>query len=402
MECPNCGRETDSKFCPDCGAPLPDATEEPTVAGAGEAPGPTPPAPPTPPPPPPPRPTSTRPKTSGFAIASLVMGILGFTCLFILGSVLAIIFGFIARSDIRQSKGAKSGTGMATAGIVLGIVMLALVALFVAVVIPITFKDVGPTRTTTKAVDADGGTTIDARFDINNGNLNITGGAGILMEGKFTYNVKEWRPVVNYAVTGSSGELTVRQPSTEWWRWLQWLKGKNTWDIRLGGTAPINLKTNHSWGRSTLDLGGVNLSALDSSSSAGDLAVRLPGAFPSLKDVRLDQSAGRVKLVMDGDYPTMETLDVENSAGAIDVSLTGNWTRGINGTIDNSAGAITLRLPRDAGVYVVAKTSAGEVNASGMDSRAGDVYVNDSYGKSPVTLKLSVENSAGNIDLLLE
>jgi hypothetical protein len=37
-----------------------------------------------------------------------------------------------------------------------------------------------------------------------------------------------------------------------------------------------------------------------------------------------------------------------------------------------------------------------------MESRSGDVYVNTEYGKSPVTLRLTVTNSAGNIDLLLE
>jgi Domain of unknown function (DUF4190)/N-terminal domain of toast_rack, DUF2154 len=399
MECPNCGRETETKFCPDCGTPLPDTPREPTAEGVEETPRP---APPTPPPPPPPRPTTARPKVSGFAVASLVLGILGFTCLFMLGSVLAIIFGFIARSEIRRSKGARSGTGMANAGIVLGIVMLALVAVFVAVVIPITYESVGPTRTMTRAVDGDGATAVDATVDMNNGTLNITGGTSTLMEGKFTYNVSKWRPAVRYTVTGSNGELTVRQPSVEWWHLSQWIKGKNTWDIRLGGNAPIDLRTDHSWGRSNLNLGGVNLSSLDASASAGDLVARLPGSMPSLRDVRLDQSAGRVKLVMDGTYSAMETLDVKNSAGAVDVDLTGAWTRGLIANIDNSAGAITVRLPRDVGVYVVAESSAGHVSAGGMKSQSDNVYVNDSYGTSPVTLKLTVKNSAGNIDLLLE
>ena len=54
--------------------------------------------------------------TSGFAIASLVLGIMSF---FGLGSVLAIIFGNIARRDIRRDP-TIGGRGMATAGVVLG------------------------------------------------------------------------------------------------------------------------------------------------------------------------------------------------------------------------------------------------------------------------------------------
>lgn len=56
-------------------------------------------------------------KTSGMAIASLVLGLIGLG----IGSVLAIIFGFMAKKNIRESGGTQTGGGMATAGIVLGI-----------------------------------------------------------------------------------------------------------------------------------------------------------------------------------------------------------------------------------------------------------------------------------------
>jgi hypothetical protein len=49
------------------------------------------------------------------AIASLVLGILW---LYWLGSILALIFGYIARRQIRQRN--EAGDGIALAGIVLG------------------------------------------------------------------------------------------------------------------------------------------------------------------------------------------------------------------------------------------------------------------------------------------
>lgn len=55
--------------------------------------------------------------TNGLSVASLVLGIVW---VFGLGSILAVIFGFIGRKQIRQSGGTQSGGGMATAGIVLG------------------------------------------------------------------------------------------------------------------------------------------------------------------------------------------------------------------------------------------------------------------------------------------
>jgi hypothetical protein len=58
-------------------------------------------------------------RTSGLAIASLVLSILWLAGL---GSLLAVIFGLSARKSIRRSHGQVSGGGMALAGLIIGIV----------------------------------------------------------------------------------------------------------------------------------------------------------------------------------------------------------------------------------------------------------------------------------------
>jgi len=67
-------------------------------------------------------------RTSGLAVASLVLGIL-FLCG--IGSLLATIFGAVALSQISRSNGTLTGRGMAIAGLVLGIVGLGFVAFLV-------------------------------------------------------------------------------------------------------------------------------------------------------------------------------------------------------------------------------------------------------------------------------
>jgi type IV pilus assembly protein PilA len=63
--------------------------------------------------------------TSGKALASLVTGIFGL--IFFLPAFAAIILGHISRSEIRKSNGGLKGDGMATAGLVLGYGMIAMV-----------------------------------------------------------------------------------------------------------------------------------------------------------------------------------------------------------------------------------------------------------------------------------
>jgi len=67
---------------------------------------------------------------NGMAIAALVCGIAGFLCL--IPGILGIIFGFVAKGQIRQSNGAQRGDGMATAGIVLGCIWVALTVVLLA------------------------------------------------------------------------------------------------------------------------------------------------------------------------------------------------------------------------------------------------------------------------------
>ena len=54
------------------------------------------------------------------AIAALVMGIGGLTVLPLIGSILALIFGYMARKDIRSRPAEVTGEGLAMAGIIMG------------------------------------------------------------------------------------------------------------------------------------------------------------------------------------------------------------------------------------------------------------------------------------------
>ena len=64
--------------------------------------------------------------TNGMAVASLVLGILW---IYWVGSILALIFGYLGKRQIEQSGGRQQGRGLAIAGIVLGWVGVGVLAL---------------------------------------------------------------------------------------------------------------------------------------------------------------------------------------------------------------------------------------------------------------------------------
>lgn len=67
------------------------------------------------------------------SIASLVLGLVGLPlCFIFIPSLLAVIFGFVGLNQIKGDPTQK-GRGLAIAGIVLGIAMLALMVLALAI-----------------------------------------------------------------------------------------------------------------------------------------------------------------------------------------------------------------------------------------------------------------------------
>ena len=69
------------------------------------------------------------PPTSSMAIVSLIAGILGLTFVPMIGSIVAVITGPMAKKEIRESRGAVGGEGLATAGGILGWIGIGLTVL---------------------------------------------------------------------------------------------------------------------------------------------------------------------------------------------------------------------------------------------------------------------------------
>ena len=82
----------------------------------------------------------SQPRSSGLAIASLVLGILSLTCFYLFTGIPAVICGHIAHSRIKRSGGALEGSGLALAGLITGYIGIALsvviVPLLAAIAIP--------------------------------------------------------------------------------------------------------------------------------------------------------------------------------------------------------------------------------------------------------------------------
>jgi len=108
MQCTRCGRESPegSAQCIHCGGPL--------VA----------------------RPAPVRARTSGMAVASLVLGILGFF-LFAIPALVGLVLGIISLRAVNRSQGRLRGQGLAIAGICVSGCVTMLIPIMAAMVFPV-------------------------------------------------------------------------------------------------------------------------------------------------------------------------------------------------------------------------------------------------------------------------
>ena len=74
-------------------------------------------------------------QTNNLAIVSLIAGILGWTAVPWIGSIVAIITGHMARAEIRRNPDTMEGDGLAVGGLLLGWLMVALSIVGIVLVI---------------------------------------------------------------------------------------------------------------------------------------------------------------------------------------------------------------------------------------------------------------------------
>lgn len=130
--CPRCQEPVSGgQFCSNCGANLTAPPPGMQAAPPGVQAAPVS-AAPTYPPPPAYAIAPVGSRTSGKATAALVLGIIGLIIFPIICSVLAIVFGSIARGEIQRDP-SLGGNGSATAGLVMGIIGIAVWVLILLV-----------------------------------------------------------------------------------------------------------------------------------------------------------------------------------------------------------------------------------------------------------------------------
>ena len=125
----------------------------------------------------------------------------------------------------------------------------------------------GETRNETVTFDLDDSKSVRVELSMGSGELRVASGTSKLMEGKFSYNVPDWKPVVDYRAGGTStGELKLSQPTSSG---SGFGNSVNNWDVKLNDEPALDVTANLGAGEANLDLGKMNLNRVEMGIGAG-------------------------------------------------------------------------------------------------------------------------------------
>lgn len=218
-------------------------------------------------------------------------------------------------------------------------------------------QDRAETRTTTenKVVAIDGASQLHTDLTIGVGQLTVssTDESGSAMVADFTYAPADWKPQVSYSVEGTAGKLAVSQPgkvSAPIFDGVQ-----NIWNVRLPKGVPTDLSLHLGVGQSTVDLRGLDLTALDVITGVGDTTV----------------------------------------------DLSGPRTTGLSARIEAGVGKLTVRLPKSVGVKVTGREEGvGHTSADGFIAQ-GSSWVNEAYSGTGPKIEIELTRGVGDVNLIL-
>jgi N-terminal domain of toast_rack, DUF2154/Domain of unknown function (DUF5668) len=202
-----------------------------------------------------------------------------------------------------------------------------------------------------RTVDRQGAKSVDVSLETSTGELNISSGSSHLLDADFNYSDSYETPRVEYNVADGVGHLGISQDN----QGAHFNAAHNQWNLRFSNDVPLELKVEMGAGRGNLRL--------------RDMPV-----------TRLEMSMG---------------------AGQADLDVTGDRKNDLVANLEGGVGQVTIRLPRKVGVVVRASGGIGSVDAHGL-RHDGDEYTNEAYGKTPVTIRLTVQGGVGQISLIEE
>ena len=168
--------------------------------------------------------------------------------------------------------------------------------------------------------------------------------------------------------------------------------------LSLSRSVPVDLSLSLGATKATLDLGGLDITALELESGASETVVDF--SSPNQGRMRM--------LAVDVGAASFEARNLANAnaakvrvhggVGGVELDFGGQWQQDMDVNVDLALGKLTLHVPRDVGVRVEVEKFLASFDEQGLVKR-GDAYYSDNWDGAKYHLRLHAKTTFGGIEL---
>lgn len=175
-------------------------------------------------------------------------------------------------------------------------------------------------------------------------------------------------------------------------------KSKGEMRLSLSRSVPVDLSLALGATKATLDLGGLDLTALQLESGASETVIDFStpnrGRMRTL-DVDVGAASFEARNLANANVPKVR---IHGGVGGVELDFGGQWQQDMDVNVDLALGKLTLHVPRDVGVRVEVEKFLASFDEQGLVKR-GDAYYSDNWDRAKYHLRLRAETTFGGIEL---
>ena len=175
-------------------------------------------------------------------------------------------------------------------------------------------------------------------------------------------------------------------------------KSKGEMRLSLSRSVPLDLSLALGATKATLDLGGLDLTALQFESGASETVVDF--SSPNQGRMRtLDVDVGAASFeARNLANANVAKVRVHGGVGGVELDFGGQWQQDMDVNVDLALGKLTLHVPRDVGVRVEVEKFLASFDEQGLEKRGG-AYYSDNWDRAKYHLRLRAQTTFGGIEL---
>lgn len=175
-------------------------------------------------------------------------------------------------------------------------------------------------------------------------------------------------------------------------------KSRGEMRLSLSRSVPVDLSLSLGASKATLDLGGLDITALQLESGASETVIDFSspnqGRMRTL-DVDVGAASFEARNLANANVPKVR---IHGGVGGVELDFGGQWQQDMDVNVDLALGKLTLHVPRDVGVRVEVEKFLATFDEQGLVKR-GDAYYSDNWDRAKYHLRLRAQTTFGGIEL---